>query len=161
MDRALILFEAVQPPAGEMPVVLGPGVTGILLHEAIGHGMEADFNRKGVSTYATLIGKQVAEPFVTILDDGTNEGLAGSLNVDDEGIPGQKTVLVENGILRSYMHDRISAGALQGRAHGQRPTAELRALRGAADAEHLHARRLRHARRRHQERPRKASTSRM
>jgi len=109
VDRAVILFEAVQPPAGEMPVVLGPGVTGILLHEAIGHGMEADFNRKGVSTYATMIGKQVAEPFVTIVDDGTNDGLAGSLNVDDEGIPGQRTVLVENGILRSYMHDRISA----------------------------------------------------
>ncbi|MCU0914357.1 MAG: TldD/PmbA family protein, partial [Planctomycetes bacterium] len=109
VDRALILFDAVQPPAGEMPVVLGPGITGILLHEAIGHGMEADFNRKGISTYATMIGKQVAEPFVTILDDGTKEGLAGSLNVDDEGIPGQKTVLVENGILRSYMHDRISA----------------------------------------------------
>ena len=109
VDRALILFEAVQPPAGEMPVVLGPGVTGILLHEAIGHGMEADFNRKGVSTYASLIGKQVAEPFVTILDDGTNEGLPGSLNIDDEGIPGKKTVLVENGILRSYMHDKISA----------------------------------------------------
>jgi TldD protein len=113
VDRALILFEAVQPPAGEMPVVLGPGVTGILLHEAIGHGMEADFNRKGISTYATMIGKQVAEPFVTILDDGTNEGLPGSLNIDDEGTPGQKTVLVENGILRSYMHDRISAGHYQ------------------------------------------------
>ena len=109
VDRALVLFDAVQPPAGEMPVVLGPGVTGILLHEAIGHGMEADFNRKGISTYATMIGKQVAEPFVTIIDDGTNEGLAGSLNIDDEGIPGQKTVLVEKGILRSYMHDRISA----------------------------------------------------
>jgi TldD protein len=109
VDRALVLFEAVQPPAGEMPVVLGPGVTGILLHEAIGHGMEADFNRKGISTYATMIGQQVAEPFVTIIDDGTNEGLTGSLNVDDEGIPGQNTVLVEKGILRSYMHDRISA----------------------------------------------------
>jgi TldD protein len=92
-----------------MPVVLGPGVTGILLHEAIGHGMEADFNRKGISTYATMIDKQVAEPFVTIVDDGTNPGLTGSLNVDDEGVPGQKTVLVEDGVLRSYMHDRISA----------------------------------------------------
>lgn len=109
VEPALQLFEAVQPPAGEMPVVLGTGVTGILLHEAIGHGMEADFNRKGISTYATSIGKQVAEKFVTIVDDGTNEALPGSLNVDDEGTPGQKTVLVENGILRSYMHDRISA----------------------------------------------------
>jgi TldD protein len=109
VDRVLVLFDAVQPPAGEMPVVLGPGITGILLHEAIGHGMEADFNRKGISTYSTMIGKKVAEPFVTIIDDGTNPRLAGSLNVDDEGTPGQKTVLVENGILRSYMHDKISA----------------------------------------------------
>jgi TldD protein len=106
---AVQLFDAVQPPAGEMPVVLGPGVTGILLHEAIGHGMEADFNRKKTSTFSTMIGKQVAEPFVTILDDGTIPGMLGSINFDDEGIPGQKTALVENGILTSYMHDRISA----------------------------------------------------
>lgn len=109
VDRAVILFDAVQPPAGEMPVVLGPGVTGVLLHEAIGHGMEADFNRKKISTYCTMIGKQVAEPFVTILDDATVPNLTGSLNVDDEGTPGQKTVLVDKGILTSYMHDKISA----------------------------------------------------
>ena len=109
VDRAVILFDAIQPPAGEMPVVLGPGVTGILLHEAIGHGMEADFNWKKMSTYTTMIGKKVAEPFVTIIDDGTNPKMLGSLNVDDEGVPGQKTVLVENGILTSYMHDKISA----------------------------------------------------
>lgn len=109
VDRVLVLFEAVQPPAGEMPVVLGPGVTGVLLHEAIGHGMEADFNRKKISTFCTMIGKKVAEPFVTIIDDGTNPNLPGSLNVDDEGTPGQKTILVENGILTSYMHDKISA----------------------------------------------------
>ncbi len=109
VDRVMMLFEAVQPPAGEMPVVLGPGVTGVLLHEAIGHGMEADFNRKNVSTYSTMIGKKVAEPFVTIIDDATNPKLLGALNVDDEGTPGQRTVLVENGILTSYMHDKISA----------------------------------------------------
>ncbi len=109
VSRVMVLFDAVKPPAGEMPVVLGPGVTGILLHEAIGHGMEADFNRKKTSTFATMIGKKVAEPFVTIVDDGTNENLSGSLNVDDEGTPGQKTYLVENGILTSYMHDKISA----------------------------------------------------
>jgi TldD protein len=109
VNNALKLFDAIQPPAGEMPVVLGPGITGILLHEAIGHGMEADFNRKKISTYSTMLGKKVAEPFVTIIDDGTNMNLAGSLNVDDEGTPGQKTILVENGILRSYMHDKISA----------------------------------------------------
>jgi len=109
VNNTLILFDAIQPPAGEMPVVLGPGVTGILLHEAIGHGMEADFNRKKTSTYSTMLGKKVAEPFVTIIDDGTNMNLSGSINMDDEGTPAQKTVLVENGILTSYLHDKISA----------------------------------------------------
>ena len=109
VNRALVLFDAVKPPAGEMPVVLGPGVTGVLLHEAIGHGMEADFNRKKISTYATMLGKKVAESFVTIVDDGTIPNLMGSINTDDEGIPGQKTVLVDKGILSSYMHDKISA----------------------------------------------------
>ena len=109
VDRTLVLFEAVQPPAGEMPVVLGPGVTGVLLHEAIGHGMEADFNWKKTSTYCTMLGKKVAEPFVTIIDDGTIPQLVGSINFDDEGTPGQKTVLVDKGILTSYMHDHISA----------------------------------------------------
>jgi TldD protein len=109
VNDALLLFDAVQPPAGEMPVVFAPGVPAILLHEAIGHGMEADFNRKKTSTYCTMIGKKVAEPFVTIIDDGTIPNLLGSINVDDEGTPGQRTVLVENGILKSYMHDKISA----------------------------------------------------
>lgn len=118
VDRTLVLFDAVQPPAGEIPVVLGPGVTGILLHEAIGHGMEADFNWKKMSTYCTMIGKQVAEPFVTIVDDGTVPNLLGSINFDDEGTPGQKTVLVENGILTSYMHDKISAQHYKVKATG-------------------------------------------
>ncbi|MGD2295399.1 MAG: TldD/PmbA family protein [Candidatus Aminicenantes bacterium] len=109
VDSALVLFDAVQPPAGEMPVALGPGLTGVLLHEAIGHGMEADFNRKKISTYATMIGKKVAEPFVTIVDDGTIPNLTGSINFDDEGTPSQKTVLVEKGILKGYLHDKISA----------------------------------------------------
>jgi TldD protein len=109
VHHAVALFDAVQPPAGEMPVVLGPGVTAVLLHEAIGHGMEADFNRKKMSTYSTMIGKKVAEPFVTIVDDGTMANMMGSINVDDEGTPGQRTVLVDNGILTSYMHDKISA----------------------------------------------------
>jgi len=117
VERTLVLFEAVQPPAGEMPVVLGPGITGILLHEAIGHGMEADFNRKKLSTFSTMIGKKVAEPFVTIVDDGTVPDLLGSINFDDEGTPGQKTVLVDRGILTSYMHDKISA-----RFYGLEPT---------------------------------------
>jgi TldD protein len=109
VKNAVKLFEAKQPPAGEVPVVLGPGVTGILLHEAIGHGMEADFNRKNISTYSTMLNKKVAEPFVTIIDDATNPNLSGSINIDDEGIPGKRTVLVENGILTGYLHDRISA----------------------------------------------------
>lgn len=109
VSNTMKLFDALQPPAGEMPVVLGPGITGILLHEAIGHGMEADFNRKNVSTYSTMLGKKVAEPFINIIDDGTNMNLAGSINVDDEGTPGKKTMLVENGILTSYIHDKISA----------------------------------------------------
>jgi TldD protein len=109
VDHVLVMFDAVQPPAGEMPVVLGTGVTGILLHEAIGHGMEADFNRKKISTYSTMIGKKVADPSVTIIDDATIPNLLGSINVDDEGNPGRKTVLVDKGILSSYMHDKISA----------------------------------------------------
>ena len=117
VDRAVTLFDAVKPPAGEMPVVLGSGVTGVLLHEAIGHGMEADFNRKNESTYSTMIGKKVADAAVTIVDDGTNAHVGGSLNVDDEGVPGQRTVLVERGILTGYLHDRISA-----RHYGGAPT---------------------------------------
>ncbi|MCA9757266.1 MAG: TldD/PmbA family protein [Candidatus Eisenbacteria bacterium] len=109
VTRTVKLFEAVQPPAGEMPVVLGPGGSGVLLHEAIGHGMEADFNRKGISIYAEMIGRNVAKDFVTVVDDGTHPHERGSINVDDEGNPSERTVLVENGVLRSYMHDRISA----------------------------------------------------
>lgn len=106
---ALEMFSAVPPPIGEHPVVLAAGTSGILLHEAIGHGMEADFNRIGTSIYSDMIDKRVAHEDVTIIDDGTNGRLRGSLNVDDEGVEAQKTVLVENGILRSYLHDRISS----------------------------------------------------
>jgi TldD protein len=107
--RTVELFQAVKPEAGEMPVVLAAGSSGILLHEAIGHGMEADFNRKNVSIFSDKINKPVAEKFVTIVDDGTNQNIRGSINVDDEGNPTEKTFLVENGILKSYLHDRISA----------------------------------------------------
>jgi TldD protein len=117
VDNVLVLFEAIQPPAGETPVVLGPGVTGVLLHEAIGHGMEADFNRKKISTYATMLGKKVAERSVTIIDDGQQPNLNGSINVDDEATASQKTVLVDHGVLTSYLHDRISA-----RHYGVSPT---------------------------------------
>lgn len=107
--RTVELFEAVKPEAGEMEVVLAAGSSGILLHEAIGHGMEADFNRKQISIFSDKIGKPVAKDIVTIVDDGTNVGYRGALNVDDEGNDTEKTFLVENGILRSYLHDRISA----------------------------------------------------
>jgi TldD protein len=107
--RTAILFDADQPPAGEMPVVLAAGSSGILLHEAIGHGMEADFNRKGTSIYADKMGKVVAAPFVSIVDDGTEPGARGSIHVDDEGNAAGRTVLVENGVLASYLHDAISA----------------------------------------------------
>ncbi len=109
VERAVGLFDAVKPEAGEMEVVLAAGSSGILLHEAIGHGMEADFNRKGISIFADKIGKPVAEKFVSIVDDGTNPNLRGSLNVDDEGNDTEKTFLVENGTMRSYLHDRLSA----------------------------------------------------
>jgi TldD protein len=117
VDRTLVLFDARRPPAGELPVVLAAGASGILLHEAIGHGMEADYNRKRVSIYADMLGREVAAPFVTIVDDGTIERERGTLNVDDEGEPAQRTVLVENGVLVGYLHDGISA-----RAYGVPPT---------------------------------------
>lgn len=107
--RTVLMFDAVQPRGGEMPVVLGAGASGILLHEAIGHGMEADFNRKGMSLYATRLGKPIAAPFVNIVDDATIPGALGSINVDDEGTPTERTHLVVGGVLASYLHDRISA----------------------------------------------------
>jgi len=107
--RTVILFDAIQPPAGELPVVMAAGSSGILLHEAIGHGMEADFNRKNVSIYSDKIGKPIAKPFVSIVDDGTIDFARGAINVDDEGNVAGKTTLVEGGILATYLHDTISA----------------------------------------------------
>jgi TldD protein len=107
--KTVLLFDAVNPGAGEMEVVLAAGGSGILLHEAIGHGMEADFNRKGESIFSDKIGKPVAEKFVSIVDDGTNKHVRGSLNFDDEGNATEKTYLVKDGILLSYMHDHISS----------------------------------------------------
>ena len=102
-------FEARRPKGGEMPVVMAAGASGILLHEAMGHAFEADFNRKGQSVFADRMGKRVAREGINILDDATIPGNRGSLNYDDEGVPGQKTYMVEDGVLRSYLHDRISA----------------------------------------------------
>jgi TldD protein len=106
---AILQLGAVPAPAGEMEVVLGPGWPGILLHEAVGHGLEADFNRKKTSAFAGLIGQQVASPKVTVVDNGTMAGRRGSLNVDDEGSATQETTLIENGILRGYLTDKLSA----------------------------------------------------
>jgi TldD protein len=112
------LFDAVKPEAGEMEVVLAPGGSGVLLHEAIGHGMEADYNRKNISIFADKINKRVAPEFVTIVDNGTNLNSRGSLNIDDEGTDTEETFLVKNGILATYMHDRISAKHYKARLTG-------------------------------------------
>ncbi|HMY59178.1 MAG TPA: metallopeptidase TldD-related protein, partial [Pseudomonadota bacterium] len=106
---ALAMLEAVEAPAGQLPVVLAAGDSGILLHEAVGHGLEADFNRKQTSNYSGRIGEVVASELCTVVDDGTVENSRGAINVDDEGIPGQRNVLIEGGRLRAYMQDHLSA----------------------------------------------------
>ncbi len=109
VDKTNILFDATKPKAGEMPVVMGAGGSGILLHEAIGHTFEADFNRKGTSIFSDKMGQKVAESFINIVDDGTLPNDRGAINIDDEGCATEKTYLVKDGILNSYIHDRISA----------------------------------------------------
>ncbi|TYC86242.1 metalloprotease TldD [Novosphingobium sp. BW1] len=109
LAQALTNLESVDAPAGEMTVIMAPGWPGVILHEAIGHGLEGDFNRKGTSAFAGRIGERVAAPGVTIVDDGSIADRRGSLSVDDEGTPTQETVLIENGILKGYMHDRLNA----------------------------------------------------
>jgi TldD protein len=110
--EALAMLDAVEAPAGEMTVVLGPGWPGILLHEAVGHGLEADFNRKQVSAFSGRIGQKVASELCTVIDDGTIGGRRGSLNVDDEGHPTARNVLIENGVLRGYLQDRLSSALM-------------------------------------------------
>lgn len=107
--QALVNLEAVDAPAGLLPVVLGPGWPGVLLHEAVGHGLEGDFNRKGTSAFSGRIGEQVASSLCTVVDDGTLPRRRGSLSIDDEGTPTQNTVLIENGILKGYMQDKMNA----------------------------------------------------
>jgi TldD protein len=107
--QALVNLEAGPAPAGEMVVVLGPGWPGVLLHEAIGHGLEGDFNRKGTSVFAGRMGEKVASAQCTVVDDGTLDGRRGSLNIDDEGVPTENTVLIDQGKLTAYMHDRMNA----------------------------------------------------
>jgi TldD protein len=117
LRQALVNLDAIDAPAGTMPVVLGHGWPGVLLHEAVGHGLEGDFNRKGTSTYAGRIGQRVAAKGVTIVDDGTLDGRRGSLNIDDEGTPTSCTTLIEDGILVGYMQDTLNA-----RLMGMAPT---------------------------------------
>jgi len=109
LRQALVNLDAIACPAGEMDVVLGAGWNGVLLHEAVGHGLEGDFNRKGSSAFSGRIGERVAAPGVTVIDDGSIPGRRGSLTVDDEGTPTSRTVLIEDGILKGYIHDRQSA----------------------------------------------------
>ncbi len=116
--QALVNLEAEDAPAGSLTVVLGPGWPGVLLHEAVGHGLEGDFNRKGTSAFAGRLGEQVASPLCTVVDDGTLAGRRGSLNMDDEGEPTQYTVLIENGILKGYMQDRHNARLMGVRSTG-------------------------------------------
>jgi TldD protein len=115
---AIVLLGAVEAPAGSMPVVLAPGWPGIILHEAVGHGLEGDFNRKGTSAFSGRIGQRVAAPGVTVVDDGSIPNRRGSLNIDDEGnVPG-RTVLIENGVLRGYLQDRLNSGLMRMPATG-------------------------------------------
>jgi TldD protein len=104
-----LMFEAIKPKGGEMPVVMGAGSSGILLHEAIGHTFEADFNRKNISIFSGQFGKKICSSNIDIVDDGTVEYACGAINFDDEGVESQKTYIVKNGVLESYLHDRISA----------------------------------------------------
>ncbi len=115
--QALVNLAAVDAPAGMMPVVLGPGWPGVLLHEAVGHGLEGDFNRKGSSAFSGRIGERVAAPGCTVVDNGTMPNRRGSLNIDDEGVATQNTVLIEDGILRNYMQDKLNAHLM-----GMQPT---------------------------------------
>ncbi len=118
LRQALVNLEAIPAPAGEMQVVLGSGWCGVLLHEAIGHGLEGDFNRKGTSAFSGLLGKQVASKGVTVVDDGTIANRRGSISIDDEGTPSSRNILIEDGILTGYIQDRLNARLMGMRATG-------------------------------------------
>jgi TldD protein len=143
LAQALVNLESVDAPAGEMTVLLGPGWPGILLHEAIGHGLEGDFNRKGTSAFSGRIGERVAAPGVTVVDDGSIHNRRGSLSIDDEGTPTQENVLIEDGILKGYIHDRLSArltgvaptgnGRRESFAHAPMPRMTNTFMRGGGD----------------------------
>jgi TldD protein len=114
--QASVNLQSIATPAGSMPVVLGSGWPGVLLHEAVGHGLEGDFNRKGTSAFSNAMGQQVASPLCTVVDDGTLENRRGSLSVDDEGVPAESTTLIENGILTGYMQDKMNARLMDTRS---------------------------------------------
>ncbi|MBF0375354.1 MAG: metalloprotease TldD, partial [Alphaproteobacteria bacterium] len=118
LRQAIVNLDSVPAPAGEMPVVLGPGWPGVMLHEAIGHGLEGDFNRKKTSAFAELSGQRVAAPGVTVVDDGTLPDLRGSITIDDEGTPSGRTVLIEDGILTGFLQDRMNARLMRTRPTG-------------------------------------------
>jgi len=143
LGQALVNLESVDAPAGEMTVLLGPGWPGVLLHEAVGHGLEGDFNRKGTSAFSGRIGERVGAPGVTVVDDGSITGRRGSLSIDDEGTPTQETVLIEDGILKGYMQDRLNArlmgvaptgnGRREDYAHAPMPRMTNTFMRGGED----------------------------
>jgi TldD protein len=143
LGQALVNLDSVAAPAGEMTVVLGPGWPGVLLHEAIGHGLEGDFNRKGTSAFSGRTGERVAAPGVTVVDDGSIQDRRGSLSIDDEGTPTRETVLIEDGILKGYMQDRLNArlmgvaptgnGRRQSYAHAPMPRMTNTFMKGGND----------------------------
>ncbi|MEO6718256.1 MAG: metalloprotease TldD [Novosphingobium sp.] len=143
LAQALTNLESVDAPAGEMTVLLGPGWPGVLLHEAVGHGLEGDFNRKGTSAFSGRIGERVGAPGVTVVDDGSILGRRGSLSIDDEGTPTSETVLIEDGILKGYMQDRLNArlmgveatgnGRRESYAHAPMPRMTNTFMRGGND----------------------------
>jgi TldD protein len=156
VNAALTNLESRPAPAGEMTVVLGPGWPGILLHEAIGHGLEGDFNRKGSSAFSGRIGQRVAAKGVTVLDDGTIADRRGSLNVDDEGNTSQKNVLIEDGILKGYIQDAMNARLMKVKPTGNGRRESYAHIPDAAHDQHLHAgwrARARRNRGQHQEGP--------
>jgi TldD protein len=143
LGQAQTNLRSVDAPAGEMTVLLGPGWPGVLLHEAVGHGLEGDFNRKGTSAFSGKIGQRVAAPGVTVVDDGSINDRRGSLSIDDEGTPTRETVLIEDGILRGYMQDRLNArlmgveptgnGRRESYAHAPMPRMTNTFARGGSD----------------------------
>ena len=148
----LVSLEAIPAPAGPMVVVLGPGWPGVLLHEAVGHGLEGDFNRKGTSAFSGRIGEQVASPLCTVVDDGTLPNRRGSLSVDDEGTPTQRTVLIENGVLKGYLQDRLNAKLMNTAPTGNGRRQSYAHSADAAHDQHIHARGVAHAGRDHRQR---------